>query len=387
MKVLTGISWDHPRGYNPMVATAAAYHRQHPDVQIVWEKRSLHDFGAAPVDELARRYDLVVLDHPWAGFMAATRCYRAMDELLSRDVLSELAAHSAGPSHRSYEFDGHQWALAIDAATPAASYRPDLLDRLGAAVPKRWDDVIELGKAARRAGMRIAAPLGPVDSITVFLTLADNLGGRPFADSSRVVSREVGRVVMQAMRSFVEQCSPDVFELTPITMMDRVSSSDEIVYCPLAYGYSNYSRDGFRPKLCLYADMPSLAGDEPKGSHIGGTGLAISVTCKHPQEAASYAAYVAGGACQRTTYFDSGGQPAHAAAWDDPRVNQVAHDFFRNTRRTIERAYLRPTYNGYIPVQYTGGRMIHDCLKSDGEVEVLLSDLDKLYQQSLGGTP
>jgi multiple sugar transport system substrate-binding protein len=41
--------------------------------------------------------------------------------------------------HRSYEFDSHQWALAIDAATPSASYRPDLLGRLGVALPSRWE--------------------------------------------------------------------------------------------------------------------------------------------------------------------------------------------------------------------------------------------------------
>jgi multiple sugar transport system substrate-binding protein len=308
-----------------------------------------------------------------------------MDELLPRGTLNDLAAHSAGPSHRSYEYDGHQWALAIDAATPAASYRPDLLAKLGSTVPRRWDEVIELGKTAQRAGMRIAAPLGPVDSITVFLTLADNLGGEPFSTTSRVVTREVGRAVMHAMQVLVAQCSPDVFNLTPITMMDRMSSTDELVYCPLAYGYSNYSRDGFRPRLCLYTDMPPLSGDQPKGSHIGGTGLAISSRCRHPQEAADYAAWVASGPCQRTTYFESGGQPGHSAAWEDERVNELSHGFFKNTRRTIELAYLRPTYNGYIRVQYEGGQMIHDCLRRGGDVETLLADLDRLYRQSLGG--
>jgi multiple sugar transport system substrate-binding protein len=386
MKVLTGISWDHPRGFDPMVATAAAFNRRCMDVRIDWEKRSLHDFGAAPVDQLASQYDLVVLDHPWAGFMAATRCYRPMEEMLPADVLKDLAAHSAGPSHRSYEFAGHQWALAIDAATPSASYRPDLLERLGAQVPRRWNEVIELGKAAARAGMRIAAPLGPVDTITVFLSLADNLGGRPFSNASHVVTRDIGHAVMQAMYALVDQCATYVYELTPITMMDRMGRTDEIAYCPLAYQYSNYSRDGFRPKLCLYTDMPGLASDEPKGSHIGGTGLAISSSCKHPEVAAQYAAYVASGPVQRTVYFDGGGQPAHTDAWDDAHCNQVAHGFFKNTRRTIEQAYLRPTYNGYIQVQYQGGQIIQNCLKQRGDIDAMLRDLNALYSKSRSKT-
>jgi multiple sugar transport system substrate-binding protein len=385
MKTLTGISWDHPRGFDPVLATAKQFNRDHPDVQIKWDKRSLHDFGAAPVEQLAHQYDLVVLDHPWAGFMSDTRCYVPMDELLPAEMLKDLAAHSAGPSHRSYEYDGHQWALAIDAATPAASYRPDLLARVGGKIPRKWDEVIELGKAAQRAGMRVAAPLGPVDSITVFLSFADNLGGKPFSDRSRVVSRECGRAVIEAMRRFIEICAPESFELTPITMMDQMSRTDELVYCPLAYQYSNYSRDGFRPHLCLYTDMPGLASEEPKGSHIGGTGLAISSKCQHRSEAAQYAAYVASGPCQRTTYFESGGQPAHTDAWEDPRVNEISHGFFKNTRRTIELSYLRPTYNGYIRVQYEGGRILRQCLMEHGDVETLLRDLDELYQQSLRG--
>jgi len=385
MKTLKGISWDHPRGFGPLPPTAAQFAATHPDVQIVWEKRSLHDFGAYPVDELARNYDLVVLDHPWVGFVSQTRCYLPMDELLPRAVLDELAGHSVGPSHRSYEWDGHQWALAIDAATPVASYRPDLLAGLGMQVPATWQQVLELGREARAAGMRIGMPMGPVDAISVFLTLADNIGGQPFATTSRVVSNDVARTVINAMRRLAELCDPVDYTLTPITLMDRMSTTDQIVYCPLAYGYNNYSRAGFRPKLCLYADMPSLGNDGPKGSHIGGTGIAISTKCQYPQLAAEYCAWVCGGECQRTTYFDHGGQPGHSQAWDDPRVNRVAHDFFRNTRQTIERAYLRPRYNGYIRVQYEGGAMIQKCLRDNGDVDQLVRDLNGLYQQSLGG--
>jgi multiple sugar transport system substrate-binding protein len=386
MKTLRGITWDHPRGFNPMPRIAAAFHSDHPDVQVEWHKRTLHEFGAAPVDRLAREFDLVVLDHPWVGFIAKTRCYLPFDELLSEATLNELAAHSVGPSHQSYEFGGHQWALAIDAATPSASFRPDLLSRFAESPPARWEQVIELGQAARRAGMKIAIPLGPVDAITVFLTLANNIGETPFAQPGTVVGREYGMRVIEAMRQLASLCGPEIFEMTPVTMMDRMSTSAELVYCPLAYSYNNYSRDNFRPHLCLYADMPALGDDGPRGSHIGGTGLAISAQCKWSEEAAQYAAYVASGHCQRGEYFLSGGQPAHGDAWDDPRVNNLAHNFFRNTRRTIDLAYVRPRYDGYIPFQYEAGRLIQLCVRDDGNVEALLRDLDVLYQQSLRGS-
>jgi multiple sugar transport system substrate-binding protein len=120
---LTGITWDHTRGYAPMPATAQAYHKEHPGVEIVWEKRTLHDFGAFDVEQLAQRFDLVVLDHPWAGFMAARKCYIPLEQYVSKEAMDDLARNTVGPSHRSYEWAGHQWAFAIDASTPRRRWR------------------------------------------------------------------------------------------------------------------------------------------------------------------------------------------------------------------------------------------------------------------------
>lgn len=382
MLELRGITWDHTRGYDPLVATAEAFTQVQPDVRIQWDKRSLHDFGHAPVDRLAQNYDLVVLDHPWVGFMADSECYLALDSWLPSELLDDLAEHSAGPSHASYAWAGHQWALAIDAATPSASYRPDLLRQLQTGVPKTWDEVLELGARCRAADMSIAMPLGPVDAITAFLSLADNLCGSPFATSERVVEREIGHRVLNALRAVVELCPADAFELTPITLMDRMSTTDRIPYCPLAYSYNNYARPGFRPHLCRYADMPIIGNDGPRGSHIGGTGLAVSNRCRYPLLAAEYAGRVASAEWQKTIYLQAGGQPAHIAAWEDPAANAACSNFFLDTRKTIDRAFLRPRYNGYIRFQYDGGAQITRYLKQDGDPDELLRELDNLYHDT-----
>src|SRR5690606_22482026 len=60
---LKGMTWSHPRGYDPMVACAQDWLEQ-TGVSIEWDKRSLQDFESFPVEELARRYDLIVIDHP-----------------------------------------------------------------------------------------------------------------------------------------------------------------------------------------------------------------------------------------------------------------------------------------------------------------------------------
>src|ERR687898_87466 len=108
---LRGISWDHPRGHDCMVATAEAYAAVKPDVRIVWETRSLQDFADFPVQKLAETYDLLVIDHPFVGFAAADGCLLPLDEHIDAGVIADQATHSVGPSHQSYLYSGHQWPL------------------------------------------------------------------------------------------------------------------------------------------------------------------------------------------------------------------------------------------------------------------------------------
>jgi multiple sugar transport system substrate-binding protein len=165
---------------------------------------------------------------------------------------------------------------------------------------------------------------------------------------------------MQAMRSLVDQCSADVFQLTPITMMDPMSRTDEIIYCPLAYGYSNYSRSGFQPNLCLYTDMPGLR-PEPR-DRIGGTGLAISASW-HPAELRTMPHR-----SQKSLPADSLLRQRRAAGCAyrrmgrRPALRHVAAGFLPAPAAPSS-SVSSPDLQRLHPIQYEGGRMIHECLK------------------------
>ena len=88
---LRGSSWHHERGHAPMVATAAEYERLTGGaVRIRWEPRSLKEFGVASVEDLARDYDLVVIDHPHIGLIAETGCAVPLDEMAAPGDLAAL---------------------------------------------------------------------------------------------------------------------------------------------------------------------------------------------------------------------------------------------------------------------------------------------------------
>src|SRR5262245_30719313 len=232
---LTGITWDHSRGYDPMVATAMAYAEAHPGVSIEWRKRSLKEFGDFPIEKLAETFDLLVIDHPFVGFAAADGCLLPLDEHIDAPFLADQSANSVGKSHESYIYGGHQWALAIDAAAQISSYRADLLPDT---VPRTWEDVVSLArelKASNRGWVGI--PLCPIDSLMSLFSIASALGEDPCATNEIFVSREMGRRALDLLVELAAVCHPDSLKWNPIMLYNAMSSGDEVVYCPLAFGY------------------------------------------------------------------------------------------------------------------------------------------------------
>src|SRR3954471_5705657 len=86
--ILKGITWNHSRGLVPMVATAQRFSELNPGVEITWEKRSLQEFADFSIQQLAERFDLLVIDHPWAGFASRTRSILALDEYLPEEFMA-----------------------------------------------------------------------------------------------------------------------------------------------------------------------------------------------------------------------------------------------------------------------------------------------------------
>ena len=128
MITLKGMTWDHARGYDPMIATSKEYSKKNSDIEILWDKRSLQAFADRPIELMAHDYDFIVIDHPHVGEASSKKLlYNFSLAKNYSNQLEELSKRSVGMSHASYNFNNGQYALAIDAATPVAAYRPCLL--------------------------------------------------------------------------------------------------------------------------------------------------------------------------------------------------------------------------------------------------------------------
>ncbi|MCI1930764.1 MAG: extracellular solute-binding protein [Clostridia bacterium] len=377
--VLKGITWSHSRGYVPLVATSQRFSELHPDVKIEWEQRSLQEFSDFPIDTLAKSYDLLIIDHPWAGYAASTGILLPLNKHLPEDYLKNQADNSVGKSFLSYNFDGFQSALAIDAASPIAVYRPDYFENKEHAIPETFEDVLSLAKKRKVAFSGI--PLNLLMDFYMFCATAnDNI----FQKDNELVDMQTGEEVLENMRELASYCNNNIFSWDPIHVHEAMALDSDIVYCPYVYGYSNYSRRGYGKHLLKACNLVKYKGNMLKGV-LGGTGIAVSSKSKYIDTAVAVAKYTASEEVQKTIYTENGGQPGHRAAWLDKANNYLTSDFFINTLQTLDNSYLRPRYNGYLYFQDNAGVFIQDYVQHGGNPKTVLTKLNDLYCKSKGG--
>jgi multiple sugar transport system substrate-binding protein len=375
--ILKGITWGHSRGITPLLAYAQRFSELHPGVDVQWKKRTLQEFADYPIEYLTREYDLLIIDHPWVGCAAATDCVLPLEKHLPATFMEDQFKHSVGGSHQSYCYNNHQWALAIDAATPVASYRADLLQKGAVSVPETWEDVLALARKGK-----VAVPAIPIDLLMNFYTFCIAHGKEPFQSEEEIIDPDTGLQALESMEALYSLVDKRMFSYNPIAVAEIMSKEDNFWYCPFAYGYSNYARRGYAKNLLHYTDVVSFQ-EKRLRTTIGGTGLAVSAFSRHKEWALRFAKEVVSPECQRTFYVQHGGQPGHMTAWKDAEANRLCNNYFTNVLPAMQNGYIRPRYNGYLHFQDHAGNPIRRYLWHGGKPANVLSELNRIYQESL----
>ncbi|MCG5214079.1 extracellular solute-binding protein [Streptosporangium soli] len=386
MTHLRGMTWNHPRGMSSIQAATTAFLAGHPGITVEWHARALREFEDTPVTELAARYDLLAIDHPFTGQAAASRALLPLEEILPPEVLDEQRANSVGPSFRSYSMDGSQWALPMDAAAQVSAYRPDLLP---GAPPRTLAEALDLLRNLP-AGVSAQIPANPTHLWSSFLSLCQHQaadvssgnghnGGRPAWWPETGIEPGVAADGLALLRELLGLVDPVSFDRDPIQTLDGMAAGEPVGYAPLIFGYSNYARSGFGRHLVRFADAPVR-----HGTMLGGVGLAISARCAGmpaATAAAELASWVVSRSCQTGIFATAGGQPGHRAAWNDPELNRLTHGFFDGTLATLDRAFLRDRTPGYPLFQQRAGELLHRMVSRGESDTAVVTAIGELWRE------
>ena len=374
------ITWNHPPGKNALLA-AAAEARAAGSLDIEWQAHSLEHFESHPIDDLAQNFDLIVLDHPHLGEALALGSLQPLDAVVGPERIAAWASESVGPSFSSYSAGGSQWALPLDAATQVAVQKPRLLG--GAAVPETWDEVDALSRRVPVA-LSLAGPHAFLTFASICAALGDPVGGLPKGGSGGDDLDVEGRTgftgpatasaVLERMRAIGSRAPAGTETQNPIALLQRMTDTDDVAYCPLVYGYVNYSSPELR-----FADAPATEPGGRRGSTIGGTGLAVSAHTEVTPELVAHIEWLMSPEAQRRFIPEHDGQPSSREAWLDAEVNRASHDFYRSTLATIEDSWVRPRFSGYIAVQSAASTVVRSVAAGDSSVAEGVDALGALF--------
>ncbi|CAN5346941.1 ABC transporter substrate-binding protein [soil metagenome] len=379
MTRLRGITWDHPRGIDPL-RVASKLFSQSDDTDVTWNARPLRAFEDLPVEALAERYDLIAIDHPGIGDARAAGALLPLDGLLTSSDLADRAADSAGPSHESYTWHGEQWALAVDAACMVTAYRSDLAD----APPTSWAEFAAYAASIGRDKVAIAA--NPTHMFCTFLSLCEafavpntpRLGAQPAWWTEDGFDPAVAAGAIDQLREVLARSSAGSLRSDPIAVLDRMAAGD-VAYAPLLFGYVTYSLQRAGATPVTFVDAP-LGPDGQVGTLTGGVGLAVSSQSEHPAEAARFALFATARESQRGLIAAAGGQPARRSAWQNASTNARAGDFFVATLSTMESSFLRPRMVGYPRFQARGGEALHALVVEGASTVRIIDELSDLWR-------
>lgn len=371
--VLRGLNWGHRRATEPLQAAASHFTQCHPACTIEWTVQPLSGFEHGLDYNVVDRFDLIVFDHPFCGDIADRQLFQPVSDDHAGSLDDGVFV---GRSLHSYRYGGALWGVPVDGATQTAVYRPDLLSRYGE-WPQTWDDIVRLGRAVRNDGLWLGlAGLNP-HAFLVVAALCANLGQPLCANpESKPFDRSTLAAAMAAMRELQPFLHPDWRRFNAIDLHEAMATRNDIVYCPAVYAYLTYA-EADHAKPLRFGAFPGPTAPHHAGTVLGGTGLAMTRSCSNPDSAAAFLAFAGSDECQRL-FARHHGQPARKESWSDDQTNLHFGEAFRATRDTMDAAWMRPRFKGYIRRQHALGTLF-EATEADVAIDGLMRDIERIW--------
>ena len=374
---LRGLTWGHRRAIDPLIAATHAYEAKTGQSGADWAVRDLRAFEHQPLAEALAECDLLVFDHPFIGEIAQSGLFLPLDE-----CVHQPASYFAGPSLSTYRWQGKLWGAPVDAATMNAIYRADLMRQVDGEVPSTWQDVLALGERLRRKGLWLGLANGDHHGFLAAGTLMHNRGKGWISSPEGRLSfdLEAFREALEALLAINAYAHPLSAGLNSIGLHDLMTTSDEIAYCPLTYGYATYGEADYGTRRLSFGPFPGLVAPFTAGTLIGGAAVGVAAHCGNRPAAMRYLSFLMEGSTQDEIFGRHHGQPATASAWQDPALDARFNGYFSNVSETLRTAAVRPRFRGYGVFERQAGGLYRALLRGERDLDGAIEAMQRLTE-------
>lgn len=376
MITLRGVAWNNTRSYVPLIAASQRFEELHPDVQIAWDKASLSTMLDDTNTAFQKDYDLVVTTNGWIDYCSKQGLLAPLDEWLNLSTLQEQEMNSVGQSFQSYQTSDHQWALAIDASSQVSAYRPDLLRRNNFEIPQSWKDVVTMS-----AYYDFAIPLTNQDVLAHFYAIYMTLAAYQGVKDKDLFNTPIAEESIELLTELCSNIDKACFNWSSVQVFEAMTTTDQFVYCPLGFGYSNYAKTSYVTHPLKFCDTPYLVTKQRIFGSIGGSGIAINESSQYKRLAARFIEFISSPRVQTNFIVNFGGQPGCRRAWLNPAANEATGDYFINTLAAQDRAAIRPRLHFQMESLKQAGNLIRNHLKRPKNSQLVARQLAVLSHQ------
>ncbi|HEY3285254.1 MAG TPA: extracellular solute-binding protein [Armatimonadota bacterium] len=283
------------------------------------------------------------------GFLDLTDRIHRRDPVTGKALWDSMVHTRFSP----YTSRGRIFGLPHDVHPVQLAYRRDIFEKEGVDVAKihTWDDFIKVGRRLTIPNKRYMIELGDGDGTNLEMCLFQRGGGYFDAQGKVIFDNEVGLQTMLWYVPLVAGPKKIGNTLGGGQILTR-AVEDGYLLCLVAPDWRTKSFEKDIPRVggkMALMPLPAVTPGGPRTSTWGGTMLAITKHCKHPDLAWEFAKHL---------YLDKEGLaerfrgtnilPAYRDAWKQPAFNEP-RPYWSGQRLGSLYAALAPQ----VPVQYT----------------------------------
>lgn len=295
-------------------------------------------------------YDLINMDVIWTPKFAAAGW---LLDLTDKVTESELTAFSPKDVEGG-RYKGRLYRIPMRSDVGMLYYREDLLKQAGFNPPETFTDLIKISQALKQQDKinwgYIWQGRQYEGLAAMFVEILQGFGGfwvNPNTLEVGLDRPETLKAIAFLKETIATGISPPGVTTYQEEETRRIFQSGQAVFLrswPYVWPLANEKDYPIRGKIAI-KPMVSAPG-ENSGACLGGWGLGISKTTKHPQEAWKAIQYFTSEAAQRRFILQAGFVPSRRSLFTDPQI-VTTYPHYPQLLEVVEQAVLRPPIAQY----------------------------------------